>query len=200
MQDASDRQLEDLRENFVWFSRKAYDMGYVCATGGNLSVLTPQGNGILIKTTSVSFRDLTKRDVILAGLDGSVKEGTGRPSKEIHAHLAIYKIRPDVRAVIHMHSPAATAFAVAARPVPLVTVQSELYLKEVPIVKYAAPGSRELAEFVAATFKDPKITVALLEKHGTIAVGNSIPNALDNAELLEHTARIALYLEKIRAS
>lgn len=182
--------VEKLKQNIVRISREAYEKGLVSAAGGNLSIRF--GDAVLIKATGVAFRDLTPNDIVTIDLKGNVIDGYGRPSKEVRFHLGIYKNRPDVKAVMHTHSTFAVAFAVAGKPPPLLTTQSKALLKKVPVVEYATPGSEELAKLVVEAFKDRDVKAALLKDHGAVAVGGTLQEALNVAELLEETAKIAV--------
>ena len=181
---------EELREELAKFSREVYDRGLVSGIGGNISSRTPTSE-VLIKPSGMRLKDLTPNNLILIDLNGKVIKGTGKPSEEIWFHLGIYKSRRDVGAVIHTHSPAATAFAVAGRELPSITAQAAKILGKIPLVGYAPPGSKELAKLVVKAFK-PEVKAVLLRGHGSISVGKNLTEAFNNADLLEETARIAL--------
>lgn len=172
-------------------SREAYDRGFVSGTGGNISACIST-NRVLIKPSGMRLKDLTPKNLLVVDLNGRVIEGTGKPSEEIRFHLGIYKFRREVGAVIHTHSPAATAFAVVGRELPPITAQAAKILGKIPLVDYAPPGSKELAKLVVKAFK-PKVKAALLRGHGSVAVGKNLAEAFNNADLLEETARIALF-------
>lgn len=172
------------------FSREAYDRGLVSGIGGNISTRISIGR-VLIKPSGMRLKDLTSNNLIVVDLNGKMIEGTGKPSEEIWFHLGIYKSREDVGAVIHTHSPSATAFAVVGRELPPITAQAAKILGKIPLVGYAPPGSKELAKLVVKAFK-PEVKAALLRGHGAITVGKNLTEAFNNADLLEETARIAL--------
>lgn len=181
---------EKLKRSIARVSREAYKKGLFSAAGGNLSVKF--GDVVLIKATGVAFRDLTPDDIVTIDMEGNVIDGQGKPSKEVRFHLGIYKHRPDVKAIIHTHSTFAVAFAVAGKPPPLLTIQSKVLLGKVPLVEYAPPGSEELAKLVIEAFKDRDVKAALLKDHGAVAVGGALQEALNIAELLEETAKVAI--------
>ncbi|MGQ9780693.1 MAG: class II aldolase/adducin family protein [Nitrososphaeria archaeon] len=185
-------EFDKLKEECVEISQEAYRRGLISASGGNISARLPNGDKVIIKKTGASFRNLRSCDLITIDLDGNILEGQGKPSKEINLHLGIYKIRPDVNAVFHSHSIAATAFATSGKEVPLVTVQGLKILGKCPLVGYGPPGSIELAEKTKEVFKDKTVKVAVLQSHGATAVGGSLEEAYNYADLLEATAQIAL--------
>ena len=101
--------------------RKIYQRGLVAANDGNLSVRVGD-NALWVTPTGVSKGAMTEDMLVKLSLDGTVLEGTRKPSSETKMHLRIYQENPAVRAVVHAHPPAATAFAAAGlpldRPVP----------------------------------------------------------------------------------
>lgn len=185
-------KLDKLKEEFIQISQEAYRRGLISATGGNISARLPDEEKAIIKRTGASFRNLKLSDIVTIDLNGNIIEGQGKPSKEINLHLGIYKVRSDVNAVFHLHSIAATAFATAGKEVPLVTVQGIKILGRCPLVGYGPPGSMELAEKTKEAFKDKTLKVAVLQSHGTTAVGRDLEEAYNYADLLEATAQIAI--------
>ena len=91
------------KEEVVRIARAAYDRGLVPGSSGNLSMRLPGKDLVLIKASGVSFRDMSIEDVIVVDLEGNIVEGDKKPSKEIRFHLGIYRVRPDVGAVLHTH-------------------------------------------------------------------------------------------------
>jgi L-fuculose-phosphate aldolase len=190
--------VDDLRQEFISISRLLYDRGMVPGTSGNVSVRVPGTDTALIKCTARSFGDLECADVLLVDFDGKVLEGHGKPSKEAGFHLPLYRMRPDVGAVVHVHPPFATAWASAGRVFPMATITAEIKLGPVPLVGRARPGSGELAKMVLEAYKDPAVHVALLRDHGSIAVGGNLREAYYLADLVEDTARVAMLAGLIR--
>jgi len=190
-------ELDKLKEECIEVSQEAYGRGLISASGGNISARLPGGDKVIIKRTGASFRNLKLSDIITVDLDGNVLGGQGKPSKEVNLHLGIYKVRPDVNAVFHSHSIAATAFATAGKEVPLVTVQGFKILGKCPLVGYGPPGSMELAQKTTEAFKDKTVKVAVLQSHGATVVGRDLEEAYNHADLLEATAQIALACAQI---
>jgi len=181
------------KEEIVRIARSAYNRGLVPGSSGNLSMRIPDSNLVLIKASGVSFRDMNTDDVIVVNLDGDIVDGAKKPSKEIRFHLGIYRVRHDVGAVLHTHSPYATLYASLGKPIPRVVAWPRV--KKMPIVEYAPSGSQELAAMVVEAFKDPEVNVALLKYHGVVVVGRTLTEALDLAESIEEAARIAAFYE-----
>jgi arylformamidase len=185
-----------LRDEITRFCRITWDRGLVSAAGGNLSARLGDTDTFLITPSGVALRDIVPEDLVTIDLDGAMLGGPprSRPSKESLMHTAIYRARPDVRAVAHLHPPHAIAFGMRGEPIPLVTVTSEERLHFTPVVPPASSGSRELARGVASAVAaaPPDTQVMLLARHGILAWGASVQQACDVADLAEYTARIAI--------
>lgn len=180
----------DLRRQVAEVCRRLYARGLVTSVAGNVSAR--EGDRIWIKPTGFSLDAVAPDDLIAVGLDGRVLEGRHRPSTELPMHLAVYRANPALGAVVHSHSPAATAFAVLGRGLTALTTEAEMLLGEVVLVPYAAPGSAALGEAVGRRAADPGCRAVLLERHGVVAWAEDVWTAYHRAELAEETARVHL--------
>jgi L-ribulose-5-phosphate 4-epimerase len=178
------------RARFVATCRRAVAGGMQTSSGGNLSLRLPDGT-FLVKPSGRALADLAEADLLVLDGRGALLQGRGRPTREIPSHLAIYAAAERVGAVVHYHAPHATAFAVARRPLPLLTVHARRILGEVPLLPQAEEGSEELAAALAAAFRTPAVRAVLLAGHGLVAVGTDLAEAQAAAELVEESARIA---------
>lgn len=185
--------IQELKSELVKYSRKCYERNLICATGGNISCRVPGEDAILIKSSGSAFGDMTEDDVVKVDLDGNLLEGSKTLSKEWRFHAGIYKVRPDVCVVIHVHPPYATAIAANHSELPLVTNHAKVYLKSVPNIEVASSGSEELANEVLEQFSDAERVAILMKEHGIITVGINFNKAFYLAEMLEDTAKIALF-------
>lgn len=185
--------INNLKSEIVRISKRCYDRQMICAAGGNISCRVPGEEAMYIKGSGSAFSDMTEDDVVKVDLDGNMLEGTKKISKEWQFHAGIYKERPDVMVVVHIHPPFATAIASNQSELPLVTNHSKVYLKHVPTVNIAPSGSNELAEYVVKEFEDTERVAVLLKEHGIVAVGQSFNQAFYLSEMVEDTAKIALF-------
>lgn len=191
----TDPLVARLTEELVATCRKAFQRGLVGGAGGNISVRVPDRDEVLISATGVSLGDITGDAVVRIDLTGRVVEAAGgcRPSKETGFHVTAYRLRPHVGAVVHLHPPFATAFAVRGKELPLVTDGSRINLKHVPLVGHAPSGSPELHRIVEEGLRNhPEARVILMHQHGLIAMGPTLTVAYNLADLVEDTAKIAL--------
>jgi ribulose-5-phosphate 4-epimerase/fuculose-1-phosphate aldolase len=167
-------------------------------SSGNVSVRV--GSRIIATPTGSSLRAVTERELAATPAD---QEGAPRPTKELPLHAAMYAAHPEATAVVHLHSPHATAIACLpatddgfARLPPL-TPYRVMRLGDVPLVPYARPGSDQLASGVAAVA--PEHPVLLLANHGPIVAAATLDSAIDLAEELETAAQLTLLLRQAPA-
>jgi L-fuculose-phosphate aldolase len=129
--------------------------------------------------------------MVVVDLSGNRVAGHRHPSSEIGMHLMIYRLRPDIEAVVHAHPYVATGFAAAGMGL-TEPVCSELVLTlgQVPLAPYAQPGTAELSEalrpFISAH------DAILMESHGVVTYGRDLEKAYLNMEAVEHCSRIML--------
>jgi len=178
-----------LRRVGAWLHQRVL----VAGPAGNLSLRLADGN-ILINRSGASLGRLAADDVVAVGVDSGQPLGVGSspelvPSMELRLHLAIYRARPDVRGVVHTHSPNAAVFARPGRPLKIFGPEGKAILGDVGLVS-GAPGSEELAAAVVVGLG--KGTAVLVEEHGAVTVGPTLEQAYDVAEVLEEQAYLCL--------
>jgi len=197
------RDSDDARRRaaVVASGRRLGSRGLISAGEGNLSVRL--GADLLITPSGRRKDELSPSDLMVVRLGGTGAAAAGgsrlRPSSDLAIHRAVYAARPDVLAVVHAHLPAAMALTLAGEvPDPQVLPETALLLPRVPLVPFAAAGSKELADAIARALVEPPEPlpgVALLERHGAVAVGSqedeaaSLDQAIDRLELLEVLCR-----------
>ncbi len=143
------------------------------------------------------FGDLDYDKLSKVGLDGKVFEGSPQPSHETNIHCALYNHDENIGAIMHIHSPYATAWATTGKKIPPVTQQSVNLLKSTGIISYSPPGSNEMLDAVMKSYENPETQVVLMENHGTFIKGTDLYDILYKAEVVENTARIAYICREI---
>ncbi|MCL6613336.1 MAG: class II aldolase/adducin family protein [Firmicutes bacterium] len=179
-----------LRRDIVEVGRRLWIRGYVAANDGNISVrLGP--DDFLCTPTGVSKGFMTPEMLIRVDGRGAVKAGDLKPSSEIKMHLAVYRDRPDVAAVVHAHPPISTAFAVAGVPLSkCILPEVILTLGRIPLAAYGTPSTDEIPRAIAEYLKDHN--AFLLENHGALTLGADVFQAYYRMETMEHFAAISL--------
>ncbi len=179
---------QDFVETIIEISKRIYDKGYVAATDGNISFRL-DCDRIMTTASGVCKGFLTRDDLVVVGLDGKKLSGKKDPSSELLMHLEVYKQRPDVKAVIHAHPPISTGISIAGLSLsdPVVP-EVVITLGEIPTAKYATTGTDEVAESIKDLIKNHD--AILLERHGSLTVGDSLESAYMKLEKVEHTAKV----------
>jgi L-fuculose-phosphate aldolase len=184
-------KLEDARAQVVEYCRKLECSKLSSGSSGNISVFCSEQKLMAISPSSMDYTAMQPRDLVLMDLDGNVVEGDRRPSSEWSMHLACYRTRADVRAVVHTHSPAATTLAVLGLELPAVHYMIALSGKStIPIAPYHLYGTAALAEAAADALQGGY--ACLLESHGVLAAGPDIHQAWATAEQVEFCADLYL--------
>ncbi|MEQ8173568.1 MAG: class II aldolase/adducin family protein [Syntrophomonadaceae bacterium] len=187
----------ELRRQVVKTAQEILAARMVTGTWGNVSLRVPGEELLIITPSGMEYEKLQSEDMVLVDFSRQVKEGSYRPSIETPMHLAIYQNRPDVNAVVHVHSPYATAFAVAGKSIPVIleeTAQAVGHIIEV--VPYARCGSKLLASQVVDTL-GPSGRAVLLAMHGMVGVGIDVKEALKVCYITEKTALVALLARQL---
>ncbi len=143
------------------------------------------GEGMFITPTGMAYDDIRPGDVVFVDAKGEVPDKKSRkPSSEWRFHLAAYQARPDMNAVVHTHSLSATVLACARKPIPafhyMVAVAGG---DDIPLVSYDTFGTKELARHVAKGLLHRN--ACLMANHGQIAIGATLPAALELAREVE---------------
>jgi len=178
------------RRDIVCFGKMLHQGGYVAATDGNLSVRLDEER-VLATPTAMSKGALRPSDMVIVDMNGRLIAGRHNVSSEIAMHLMIYKLRPDVRGVVHAHPSTATGFAAAgiALNQPLVC-EVVIGLGSIPLAKYGTPGTPELCKSLEPLI--PHYDAILMSNHGVVAYAETLHQAYMKMETVEHFAKIAL--------
>jgi len=178
---------EQLKEDICKVMRNLFRRGLISALGGNVSARLPGANEFWITPSGIFKGELTPEDLLKLDLDGNVLDGFGRPSIEWPFHAAIYKVRPDVNAVVHAHNPVTLGLALAGIGLKPITVEAVMVLRKVEIVPFAFPGTDKLAKLVAEKAASGARAI-ILQNHGVVALGSNLYDAEAVAETLEEVA------------
>ena len=177
-------------DQIVMIMNRIYYYGMTTTTGGNLSIRDSEGT-VWISPSGVDKGSLRREDIMQIKPDGTIV-GLHRPSSEYPFHLAIYKKRPDLKAVLHAHPPALVAFSLL-REIPDTSIipDARFLSGKVTIAKYALPGSALLGEKISSEF-EKGINTVVLENHGVVIGADSLFRAFMNFETLDYSARIQI--------
>lgn len=168
----------------VEIAKRLYERNMNAALGGNVSIR--HGDEVLITPAGVNKGFMTEDDVVVVDLAGNVLRGSGKPSSEGKMHYEVYKLRPDVHAIIHAHPPFAVSFALAHHEIPDdILPEVTIILGQVPCLPYMTPSTIDLAREVAQGLA--RRDAAFMANHGAITLGTTLEEAYNKMELLEQT-------------
>ena len=175
----------------VAYGKKLLYKKLVAGTSGNLS-LRGQADEIYITPSGMDYLEITEDDIVKINFMGEILEGDKKPSSEWMMHVEIYKNYQKYNAIVHTHSPIATAFAVSRKKIPLILIEMKPFLGgEIEVAPFKPSGSLELAKSLIPYLK--KSNSCLLANHGVVSCGKNIESAFLSAEYVEDAAKIYYY-------
>ena len=175
---------QQLRTQIIAVAQDLDRAGLVPNKSGNVSCRTPRG--FLVTPAGVPYRDLVPGDIAEVPLPGAPDASGPRPSSEWRMHAAIYASKPEAAAIVHTHSPQATALACAGRGIPPFHYMIALAGGDIRCMPYATFGTAELADTAVRGLRGRRAT--LLGNHGVIAIGGSLNEAHAVAVEVENLA------------
>lgn len=182
----------ELREQICDVCHKMWQLGWVAANDGNVSVKLPDGN-FMATPTGISKSFITPDKLVIINKDNEIieaKEGY-KASSEIKMHLRCYEEREDVGAVLHAHPPVATGYAVANKALDEYSmIETVIALGSIPVTPYGTPSTYEVPDRIAPYLGEHD--AVLLQNHGALTVGADLYTAYYRMETLELFAKISL--------
>lgn len=184
------------KQEVLHTAKDAFSSGLMAGTSGNLSIYNPEQHCIILTPSGYPYDQMTEEDLVVIDLDGKVLDGFRRPSSEWRMHSEIYRAVPACHAIVHTHSPYATAFAVLRQPIPCTLVEMQLFLGgSIEVADYAVQGSAEVGtNCIPILSRKP---VCLLANHGVVTTGRTLSEAYTNCLYTEDSARITLLARSI---
>lgn len=182
-------------DQIIMMMERIYGYGMTTTSGGNLSILDDNGD-IWITPASVDKGSLTRHDVVCVKPDGTVV-GKHKPSSEFPFHQMVFRMRPDLKAIVHAHPPALVAFSIVRKVPDLHMLPFDHKVcGEVRMAEYGLPGSGELADKVAAVFAQG-VNSVMLENHGVVMGAENMFDAFKAFETLEFMARLEINARRL---
>lgn len=182
----------EIREQICDICHKMWQLGWVAANDGNVTVKLPDGN-FMATPTGVSKSFITPDKLVIIDKDMNIIDAQGgyKPSSEIKMHMRCYKEREDVGAVVHAHPPTATGYAVAGKSMDEYSmIETVIAIGSIPLTPYGTPSTEEVPNAIAPYL--PEHDVLLLQNHGALTVGCDLITAYYRMETLELFAKISL--------
>ena len=162
--------------------------GYLMATGGNISLRIPERDVFAITPSNYDYMKMTADDVCVLDSRLMTIDGHLKPSVEAAMHGAIYRVRPDVNAVVHTHQAYVSALTLIKAPIPALFDEQARFLgRSVDIIPYAPSGTGLLRNAVAKHVKNHN-NAFMMQNHGALVFGHDMERAVHNVEILEKCA------------
>lgn len=195
---------EALKQEVVDANKALVTAGLVTLTWGNVSAIDRESGLVVIKPSGVDYDALNTRNLVVVNLAGEIVEGDLKPSSDTKTHLELYRHFLEVGAVVHTHSPSATAFSQAGVSLPCHgTTHADHFYGSVPIVRALTEdevmkdyehftGVSIVEHFVSEGINPIEMPAALLRHHAPFTWGKSVSGAVNNSIALEACAKMAL--------
>lgn len=207
-------RLEALRSAVLEANLELVRRGLILYTFGNASGIDRESGLVAIKPSGVPYEKLQPHDLVLTDLDGTVVEGTLRPSSDLATHLLLYRAFPAIGGVVHTHSEYATAWAQAGREIPAYgTTHADYFYGPVPVTEELTAdevggdyvlntGQAIVRRFAQSNAPlDPlAVPAVLVAGHAPFCWGITPADAAHNAVVLEAVARMAYYTSTLNAA
>ena len=180
--------LEELRAHVLQTARLLPKYNLVWMAGGTVCARDPQSGYVVVTPSGLDYEGLTPDDMTVTDMDLKLIEGRFRPSVALNLWTGFMRARPELNAVVHTHSPYATAFSVVYEPIPVITeTMADWFGQPVPVTRYLSVEDPEFPALPVEVLDDGY--AVLLGNHGPITVGKTLEHALERAVTLEEAAR-----------
>lgn len=173
------------KQMIVASAQKLTTLGFLMATGGNLSVRVTGKEAFAITPSNFDYMKMTEDDICILDFDLNILEGKHKPSVESAMHGAIYQVRSDVNAVVHTHQVYASTLALLNKSIPALFDEQTRFLgRSVKVIPYAPSGTGMLKNTIAKNVKDHN-NAYIMQNHGALCFGHDLERAEHNVEILE---------------
>jgi len=178
-------QFDSAKAQVVETAQKLTKKGYLMATGGNLSVRIARQSALAITPSNYDYMKMLPEDICVLDFELKALEGSLKPSVESGMHAAIYRVRPDVNAIVHTHQVYASALTLIRMPIPALFDEQTRFLgRSVNIIPYAPSGTGMLANTISRHVRDHN-NAYMMQNHGALVFGHDMERAVHNVEILE---------------
>ena len=181
--------LEELRAHVLQTALLLPKYNLVWMAGGTVCARDPETGYVVVTPSGLDYERLSPDDMIVTDMDMNLIEGKFRPSVALNLWTGFMRVRPDeIFAVVHTHSPHATAFSVVHQPIPVITeTMADWFGQPVPVTRYLSVEDPEFPTLPVQVMGNGY--AVLLGNHGPITVGKTLEHALERAVTLEEAAR-----------
>jgi L-ribulose-5-phosphate 4-epimerase len=192
--------IEAAKQDILAYCLRSMDYGLNFNTQGNISLRVPdQPNRFLITPTDLEYDRMTADDIVLVDQDANVIDGPHEPSSEVTVHLAVYRRRPDVNAIVHTEPVFANVWGVIGEPITGALVNMVIYSKgDVPIMPFALSNNTAFGDAMCDVMGD--LNAVVWANHGLLTVGDNLRDAFKTSVAVESAARVLVHARAVTAS
>lgn len=181
-----------LEKEIIYYGKLCGEKNFTPGYSGNISARYKEG--LLITTSGSANGYLKKEHIVYTSFSGDSLEKGKKPSSEKFLHIEIYKQRPDINYIIHVHAPYLSSFASSGKDLmPPIMAENVFYFGGIPLADYALPSTMELVENTVKYFD--KYDAVLMANHGFVIGSKTIEDAYLKLELAESYAQVVLNTE-----
>jgi L-fuculose-phosphate aldolase len=174
---------------------RMFGSGLTVETWGNISCRDPKTGLVYMTPSAMNYSSISEDDIVVCSLDGTIVEGTRKPTIEKDLHLSVYNARSEVNAVVHTHPIYSMVYSCQGKDIPMIIDEAAQALGDIcRTTEYALPGSQELAQECVKALGD-EANSCLLHSHGAVCIGADMDAAFKVATVLEVTAQIYYMIE-----
>ncbi len=179
-------EKEIIKKELIKYGNKMVSSGLVAGAGGNISARL--GKVVYLSPSGYALDEMTEESISGVSIDsGEIVEGTLRPTSEVLMHLGCYRIRKEIGAVVHTHSPWASGVISAGFSLEPMFPEFVADLGEIGYLDYILPTTKRLADAVAKQIKS--LNVVLMANHGVLTVGRNLKEAYYRSIIIEEAAK-----------
>jgi len=185
--------LTAAKEQILEYCLRSMEYGLNFNTQGNISIRVPdQPNRFLITPTDLEYDKMTADDIVLVDADSNVIDGRHEPSSEVTVHMAVYRRRPDVNAIVHTEPVYANVWGVVGEPILGTLVNMVIYTRgNVPIMPFSLSNRTEFGDAMCDVMGDRNAVV--WANHGLLTVGDNLRDAFKTSVAVESAAKVQIY-------
>ncbi|WP_040282529.1 class II aldolase/adducin family protein [Tessaracoccus massiliensis] len=184
-----DRKYLPIARDILYYSMKSMEYGLNFNTQGNISVRLPDSDLFMITPSDLEYDQMSATDMVIVDADSNLVAGSHNPSSEVTVHMAVYRRRPDVQALVHTEPIYANAFGVAGRPITGSMVNMVIYTKgDVPIMPFHLSNSTEFGDLMCDVMGD--LNAVVWANHGVLTAGPDLRTAFKTSVAVESAAKV----------